>query len=390
MTLNTYTNFLHRCFRCGYCKMPSKCSDYNCPSYNRYRMESYSPGGQLWLIRAIANKELMPSVNYAEILYSCTMCGNCREHCWLEFKDDLINIMTAAREQLVDESILPLKVQKYLENLYTFNNPWKKSPKTRGAWATGTGIHIYNSTDEYLYYVGDVSSYVPRAIAACRTIGELFLECGVSFGIMGAEEISDGNEARAMGETALFEYLMEKNIDLFKEKKITKIITHSPHAYNIMKNVYGERYDSISVFHYLDIMKQLLCEDSIDVSGRQSIKVTYHDSCFLGRWNKKYELPREILRQIPTIQLVEMERNKENSFCCGGGLGNIFTDMLGGDKNSPARVRVREALSCGAEIIAVSCPTCLIMLDDAVMSERVEDQIKVLDIAEIINLFKKK
>ncbi len=391
MVLQDYRDIFHRCFRCGYCKMPSEYYDYNCVSYNKYRMETYSPGGRLWLIRAIANKTIDPSLNYAEILYSCTMCGNCKENCCLEFKDDILNILTAAREQLVNESILPGNVQKYFENIYAFNNPWKKSQKKRGDWAKGTGIHLYdNRKDEYLYYVGDIGSYIPRANAVSRTLGQLLLESKVSFGILGPEEVSDGNEVRDMGETALFDYLVDKNTKLLRNKKVNKIITYSPHGYNIMKNAYREISSSVSVFHYLDIIKGLLFEDRIDVSGGYSFKVTYHDSCFLGRWNKKYELPREILRQIPKVQLVEMERNRENAFCCGGGNGNFFTDMLGGGRNSPGRVRVREALSCGAEIIAVSCPACLIMLDEAVISEGVEKQIKVLDIAEIIQSSTKK
>ncbi len=385
MPLEAYGNLLHRCFRCGYCKLPSEYCAFNCPSYNRYRMETYSPGGRLWLIRAVANKTIPPSRNYAAILYSCTMCGNCTEHCCLEFKDEILNIMTAARERLVDESILPPGVQKYLENVYAFGNPWKKPQRKRGDWANGTGIRLYDGNDEYLYYVGDVGSYHPRAGAASRAIGRLLLQSGISFGILGREEVSHGNEARGMGETALFEYLMDKNLELFRKKEVKKIVAYSPHAYNAMKNGYREMSGCPSVFHYLDIMKQILSEGRIDVSGgKASIKVTYHDSCFLGRWNKKYDLPREILGRIPMVELVEMQRNRENAFCCGGGNGNVFTDMLGGSEHSPGRVRVREALSCGAEVIAVSCPACLVMLDDAVASEGVEHLVKVLDIAEII------
>lgn len=312
------------------------------------------------------------------------MCGNCRVHCCLEFKDEILNIMTAARAELVNESILPANVQKYLENIYTFNNPWKKSPKKRDDWAKGTGIRRYRNQDKYLFYVGDIGSYHPRAAEVSRTIGQLLLTARISFGILGTGEVSDGNEVRDMGETALFEDLRNKNIDVFRKNSVRNLIIYSPHAYNVMKNYYPEISNSISVFHYLEMMKTILSEGRIQLSGGASIRVTYHDSCFLGRWNGIYELPREILRQVPMLELVEMKRNREDAFCCGGGNGNFFTDMLGGDKNSPGRVRVREALSCGAEVIAVSCPVCLIMLEDAVEGEGVADRIKVMDISEII------
>ena len=384
MPLNAYKEILHRCFRCGYCKLSPESADYNCPSYNRYRRESYSPGGRLWLIRAVAENKIEPSHNYADILYSCTMCGNCRAHCCLEFKDDILNVVIAARAELVNASILPKSVQTYLENIYSFNNPWKKSPKKRSNWADGSGIHHYGNQDKYLYYVGDIGSYHPRVNVVSRTIGQLLLTAGISFGILGAEEVSDGNEVRDMGETALFEYLRDKNIDVFKKKKVQNIIAYSPHGYNVMKNHYPKISSSISVFHYLELMDTILSEGRIPLSEGTSIKVTYHDSCFLGRWNGIYELPRKILCQIPRVELVEMGRNRENALCCGGGNGNFFTDMLGGDKNSPGRERVREALSCGAEVIAVSCPVCLIMLEDAVEGEMACDRIRVMDISEII------
>ncbi len=347
-------------------------------------METFSPGGRLWLIRAVANKELRPSRHYAEILYSCTMCGNCREHCCLEFGEEILNMMTAARAELVNQSILPLNVQKYFENIYSFNNPWKKSKKKRGDWAAGTGTHLYESCDQYLYYAGDVASFHPRASQVSRTICQLLSQAEVSFGILGKEEVPDGNDVKDMGERDLFEYLMDKNIEIFKKNGVKKIITYSPHAYNTMKNHYKKMADSTVVFHYLDIMQTILSERRFDSSEKSTVKVTYHDSCFLGRWNKKYDLPRDILAQIPFIELVEMERSRENAFCCGGGNGNFFTDTIGGNKDSPSRIRVREALSSGAEIIAVSCPICLIMLEDAILSEKVETQISVLDIAEIL------
>lgn len=385
MALEDYKDILHRCFRCGYCKFPSEYSDINCPSYKKFKMETYSPGGRLWLIRAVANGDINLSDNYSEILYSCTMCGNCTEHCCLDFKNDILNIMIAARTEVVEKSILPSNVQKYFENIFVFGNPWKKLKKKRSDWANGTEIHRYGNDDEYLYYVGDVGSYHPRGCDVSSALGEILLQSNVSFGVLGAEEISDGNDVRDMGEEGLFDYLMEKNVSIFMRKGVKKIITYSPHAYNVMKNHYRKLPESIEVFHYLDIVYNVLIEGKLEMSSTPKIKVTYHDSCFLGRWNQKYDTPRDVLKLIPMVKLVEMERNKENAFCCGGGNGNYYTDILGGGRDSPARIRVREAIATGAEVLAVSCPVCLIMFEDAIVSENVGDQIEVLDIAEIIN-----
>lgn len=385
MALQPYRELLHRCFRCGYCKLPSDYAGFNCPSYNRFRRETYSPGGRLWLIRAVAEEMILPSRHYADILYACTMCGNCRAHCCLEFKDEILDMMRAARAELVDASILPGNVQAYLENIYSFSNPWKKSPRKRDNWAKGSGIRRYKHTDKYLYYVGDTGSYHPRAMKVSRAIGELLLAAGISLGILGAGEMSAGNEARDMGETALFEYLRDINIALFQQHQVQHLITYSPHAFHVMTHLYQGMSDAVSVFHYLELMDTCLSQSRFHLSEGAPMKVAYHDSCFLGRWNGIYDLPRRVLGRIPGVERVEMEGNRENTLCCGGGNGNFFTDLLGGDKNSPSRVRVRQALSCGAEVIAVACPVCLVMLADAVESEAAAGQIQVKDIAEIIH-----
>lgn len=384
MTPDTCKEHLHRCFRCGYCKLPADYQEINCPSYRQFPMESFSPGGRLWLIRAVTNGEIQPSRHYADILYSCMMCGNCREHCCLEFRDEILNMLRAARSELVDQSILPAPVQAYFETVYRFGNPWKKSRRKRQEWATGAGIGLFESPDQYLLYLGDTASFHPRACAVSRTIGRLLQLAGIPFGILGPEEMCDGNEARDMGETALFEHFRDKNTQLFKERGVQKIITYSPHAFHVMKNHYRELAAFATVSHHLELVETLLSEKRLNFSETPGIKVTYHDSCFLGRRNSQYDLPRKVLSQIPFVDFVEMERKRENSFCCGGGNGNFFTDLPGGGKNSPSRVRVREALATGARVIAVSCPVCLVMLEEAVLSEGVRDEIRVLDIVEIL------
>ncbi len=382
MDLDAYNDLLHRCFRCGYCKFPSEATAFNCPSYQRFRKETYAPGGRLWLIRAVATGGLVAGRHYAHILYSCSMCGNCKTHCCLEFKDSILDMVRAARAQLVDQSILPSGVQAYLENLYTFNNPWKKPIKKRVEWARSTQAHDITEEDRYLFYVGDTGSYHPRAQKVTQSISRLMDRAGVDYGILGKEERPHGNQARDLGETALFEHFRDMNMATFQKKNIKQIFTYTPHAYHAMRHHYPLPTDTVS--HYLDLLFSLLSSARLPLSPLPDLKITYHDSCFLGRWNQKYDLPRQILDQIPGVRRVEMERNRENALCCGGGSAQFFTDLLGNDENSPARTRVREALATGAGIIAVSCPICLIMLEDAIETENLGHRLRVLDIAEIL------
>lgn len=384
MVLEDYKDIIHRCFRCGNCKFSSDYSGYNCPAYNRFRMETYSPGGRLWLIRAMMNGEIEETTSFANILYTCTMCFNCVEECSFEFNKEIMNMMIAARTHIIEKPVIPAGVRDYLKNVYNYGNPWKERESERGTWTNGTDIHTYREGDEYLYYVGDIGSYDPRGRKIARALGEVILRAGVSFGILGADEHSDGNDVYKMGEEGLFEYLAEKNIQTFKEKGIKKVITLSPHAYNAMKNDYPNTGGDFEVLHYTQVLRDLIANGKLKIPKTLDIKVTYHDPCFLGRWNKEYDAPREVLKGIPGVELVEMDRNRKNAFCCGGGGGNFFTDLLGGGKESPSRIRIREAYATGADVLAVACPACLTMLEDALKTEHLEGKFQVKDISEII------
>jgi len=377
-----YKDIVHRCFRCGYCKFTDDYQDINCPSYKKFSFETYSPGGRMWLIRAWLNNEIVMSSHYAEILFSCITCGNCKEHCVFTFKDELLNIFEAAKTELVSEGLVPPAVRDYFKTMSINENPYKEPQDERGKWAEGTDIQRY-SNQEYLFYVGDVGSYDERGKKMARHIGGLLSEAGLSFGILGKEETSDGNDVKALGEKWLFQQLAEDNIRKFHEIGVKKIITLDPHAFNVFSQEYPLLGGDFEVWHYTQILNMLAKEKRITISSCE-MKVTYHDPCYLGRHNRIYEAPREVLSCIPGLELVEMARNREDAFCCGGGGGNFFTDILGTGVDSPNRIRVREAYDTGAEIIAVACPMCSKMLDDAIKSEELEERIAVKDIAEIL------
>ncbi len=372
----------HRCFRCGYCKFDSSYKNFNCPSYRKFEFDTFFSGGRMWLARGWLEDDLDTSKNYGKIFFSCATCGSCEERCPFEFKDSLLDGFEDAKAKLIDEGLIPPSVRDYLESVAKHGNPYEESQSKRGEWAEGTDIQPY-SDQEFLLYVGDVASYDESGKEMAKSIGNLLNKVGISFGILGDRETSDGNDVKACGERGLFEDLAEKNIESFEDNGVEKIITISPHAYNAFVQDYPNLED-IEVKHFTQILANLMEEGKIPMSDYDA-KATFHDPCYLGRHNKVYDPPREILEGIPGLDFIEMERNRDDAFCCGGGGANVFTDMLeSSGKNSPSRIRVREALDTGADILAVACPSCYTMLEDAVKAEGVEEDIKIMDLAEVV------
>ncbi len=379
-----FKDIIHRCFRCGYCKFPINWIDVNnCPSYGRFRIESYSCGGRLWLIRAWINGWIDVSDHFAEIVYSCVVCKNCEIKCPFSFNTHIVDMVISARKELVELGKIPKGVKRFLTNVNLYKNPYGIKNKKRTEWIKDLDIQKFDG-QEYLFYIGCTGSFDPIAQEMTRSVTEIFLDTGLSFGILKEEEICDGNEVRMLGEEGLFEELVLENIKLFKSKRVKKIITLSPHAYNVFKNYYPLFGGDFEIFHYTHIILYLLNKNLIRLKKHLPKKITYHDPCFLGRWNKEYETPRKILKKIPGAKVSEMTRSKEGSLCCGGGGGNFYMDLLGGSPESPSRIRVKEAKKIKSEIIAVACPKCLVMLKDAVISEGLEKEIEVLDISQII------
>lgn len=378
-------DIVHRCFRCGWCKFTSDYAEINCPAYLKYRFESFSSGGRMWLINAWLNGEIESDARLAEVLFTCVTCKNCVEACALpKIKDDLVNIFIAARRDLVDQGTIPPTVRDYLKAMNTNGNPYKKPQTDRGKWADGLDIPHYNGCD-YLLHVGDVGSYDEVAMKMARSVAALLRDAGVDFGILGEDETSDGNDVKAVGEAGLFEYLAEQNIKKYKELGVKKIITLSPHGFNTFKNDYPELGGDFEVFHYTQVLSSLV-KNTIQL-GELNAKVTYHDPCYLGRWNTEYSASRIVLGSIPGLKLIEMDRNRKNALCCGGGGGNFFTDMLGSaGVDSPSRTRIREAMETGADILAVACPLCYKMFDDAIKAEGLEGKMQITDLAEIVKM----
>jgi len=361
-----YAEIVHRCFRCGYCKFPSDYSEINCPSYAKYKFETYFSGGRMWLIRGWLKGDIEWNEHLGEIMYSCTTCRNCVEHCVFKFSDQLVDIFISARSDMVEQGLVPKKVAEFFNNVAKFGNPWGQK---RRSWTE----KFYNG-NEYLLHAGCVAAFDDRANKALKALTNLFEVAGVDFGVA-EDEVCEGNEVLIMGEFGLFEELAKRNIEKFKKMGVSKIVTPDPHAYNALKNYYPEFGGNFNVLHHTQLLYEII--DRLETE-RLDVKVTYHDPCFLGRWNGIYDPPRKVLKRV--ARLAEMSRNKKNSFCCGGGSGNFYTDYLGG-KNSPARIRVREAAKV-ADVLITACPVCLTMLESAAKEEGIELEVK--DIAELV------
>lgn len=276
--MQTYAKQIHRCFRCGYCKFPSDFTDFNCPSYSRFRLETYSTGGRLWLIWAWLKKEIEWSEHFAEIVFSCATCRNCVEQCPMGFSDDIVDWIVSARSDMIEKGLALPHIRDFLNNISKHGNPWGTARSKRDSWAEG--IRRYKPGDEYFFYVGCVGSYEERGQRMARNFAELLDKAEVSFGILGAEEDCDGNEAYMLGEMGLFQELAKKNVQKFKELGVKKVVTLSPHAYNSMKNKYP-RFGDFQVFHYTQLLSEMIQQEKIELSELKA-KVTYHDPCFLA------------------------------------------------------------------------------------------------------------
>ncbi|MDD5313417.1 MAG: (Fe-S)-binding protein [Dehalococcoidia bacterium] len=376
--MKRYQTQIHRCFRCGYCKFPTDYSALNCPSYNRFRFDTYSTGGRLWLTYAWLKGDIPWSEHLAEILYACTTCKNCVEQCPMKFAPEIVDWIIEARSDMVEQGKIPLRVKRFLESVYNYGNPLKKTNKERLPWIKS--LKKYEKGTEYLLYLGCLASYDEGTKDMVTSLVKMLDKAGISYGVMGDDEQCCGNEVYAMGEMDLFKELAGKNIDKFRQLGVKSVITICPHGYNIMKNQYQGMGYKFEVLHYSQALAKI-ADDMKPKKTGNGVKITYHDPCYLGRHNKLYETPRKALKGL---ELVEMPRNRKDAFCCGGGSGNFITDYLAGGNDSPARVRVREAAATGAGVLAVACPGCLLMLKEAVKTEDLDEKLQVMDIASVM------
>ncbi|MGQ0416022.1 (Fe-S)-binding protein, partial [Bacillus sp. HC-TM] len=235
---------------------------------------------------------------------------------------------------------------------------------------------------EYLFWVGSMGSYDNRSQKIAISFAKLMNEAGISFAILGNKEKNSGDTPRRLGNEFVFQEMATKNIEEFEKAGVKKIVTIDPHAYNTFKNEYPDFGLQAEVYHHTELLAQWVKEGRLKPVHAIEETVTYHDSCYLGRYNEVYEAPRDILKAIPGVNLVEMARNRETGMCCGAGGGLMWMEETTGSRINVARTE--QALAVQPSIIGTGCPYCLTMISDGTKAKEVEEKVQTLDVTEIL------
>jgi Fe-S oxidoreductase len=316
-------------------------------------------------------------------IWDCTACGNCNEVCPVGVKH--VDTIKALRESMVmEKAVMPSMVSGTLKSIEDRGYPWRGTTLTRIDWAHGLDIKTLaeDSDIDILYWVGCTEALESKSVNIAKAMGKLFKLAGIKVGILGTEESCCGEPARRLGNEYLFQIQAGKNIERMKSYNVRKIVTACPHCYNTIKNEYPDFGGEFEVIDHTQFIASLLNEGRLRIHEGERRVVTYHDPCCLGRYNGIYELPRQILNNMPDVTVVEMKLNRERSFCCGGGGGHMWLEENLGRRIG--EMRLEQAIDTGAQILATACPFCLQMFDDATKAKGVDDSPKIMDIAELI------
>ena len=316
----------------------------------------------------------------SEDLWNCVTCNTCVINCPRGL--EIIDIIRSMRIMMNETGSIPASLKGPIGSVSNRGNPWSGAPEDRPKWAEGLGVKEFSSGMDYLYFTCCTQAYDARNQKAGQSLIKVLQAADVDFGLLKENEKCCGDAMRKMGGEELFMGLAESNISVFADKEAKRIITASPHCYNTFLKEYPEFGGDFEVRHYTQILHDLIENGSLKPKVNVEKKVTYHDPCYLGRHNGIYDLPREVLKAIPGLELVEMERNRENSLCCGGGGGGLWNEVPADERFSV--LRVEEAAQTGAEVIAAACPYCISMFEDALKTIGKEEEIKVMDISELI------
>jgi len=315
--------------------------------------------------------------------WQCTTCGACTSRC-PAFVNPVDEIIDLRRYQSLTTGKVPKSVADALRNIERQGNPWGIPAQDRLSWADGLNLRELAPGDEtdVLYFVGCASAFDDRNKKVARSFVHLLNLAGVNFGVLGFDETCCGETARRMGNEYLFQVFAEQNLEAMGKIKFNRIVTQCPHCFNTLKNEYPQFGSKYPVLHYTEFLAQLPLANEFSPNGN-GIKgrLAYHDSCYLGRYNQIYQAPRQLLNQAK-VNPVELPRRAENSFCCGGGGGQMWLET---DPNTRINHRrLAEALQVKADVVATACPYCLLMFDDAIRSKGLGDQVQVMDIAEVL------
>jgi len=326
-----------------------------------------------------------------EAVWSCTTCLACQEVC--PAANEQMRTILDLRRHL--QMITTTEVgRETVKNLRTRGHPWRGTMYARTDWAEGLGIKILGEDGpaEVLYWVGCTQALEDRNLKVAQALTQLLKAARVDFGILGEEEMCCGDPARRLGAEHIFQMLAQNNIQLLASYGVQKIVTACPHCYQVLKNEYPELGGKFEVLHHTEFLAELVREGRLVLKQAPtgpgaaeegvSARLTYHDGCYLGRYNGLYEPPRRLLRAVPGVRLVEIKDNRQNAFCCGGGGGRMWLEEAAGTRIN--ELRLAQALETGASVIATACPYCLQMFEDAIRAKGVEERLQIKDIAEML------
>ena len=370
------------CTRCGRCQdvCPAHASGYSLSP----RDIILKLNGYMW--QKTNGDSLHGSVIAPDELWACTSCGACVAKCPV-FIDQLTSIIDMRRYLVLEGDIDP-QLQDALANLGRYGNSFGKSDRMRAKWTKPIQPKIKDARREeveYLWFVGDYASYHASMVEKTELLAQLFQSLDLDFGLLYDAENNSGNDVRRVGEEGLFDMLAEKNMIALSKSTFKTIVTTDPHSFNTLKNEYSENgHDHYEVLHYTQLFDQMITSGQLKISRKLGYTVTYHDPCYLGRYNGEYEAPRNVMTALG-CNLIEMPRNRENTFCCGAGGGRIWMEDPPEVSERPAEIRVKEAAALpGVSVLVVACPKDYVMFQDAVKTAGVEDKLEVKDLTDLL------